>query len=98
MNNNQKKNSDKRNGFGKVENYIKISFFVALFIFGIAGTMVDSASHVPSIVLACCITWMFASITFYITLVGIIHENMDEIIEDYLSGEEEWAEAFREED
>lgn len=90
--------SDKRSRFSKVENYIKISFFIALFIFGVAGTMVDGESNVPTIILACCATWMFASITYYISLIGIIQDSIDEIVDEYLSGEEEWFEALRKED
>lgn len=96
MNNIKKNECNSKGGFKKVENYIKISFIIALIIMLIAGTMIDSESEIPRIITACAITWMFGSIVYHLSIITIINDRIDDIVDEYLDEEEHWADDIKE--
>ena len=96
MNNIKKNECNSKGGFKKVENCIKISFIIALIIMLIAGTMIDSESEIPRIITACAITWMFGSIVYHLSIITIINDRIDDIVDEYIDEEEHWADDIKE--
>lgn len=96
MNNIKKNGCNSKGGFERVENCIKISFIIALIIMLIAGTMIDSESEIPRIITACATTWMFGSIVYYLSIIAVINDRIDDIVDEYLDEEEHWADDIKE--